>query len=84
MSAPTLTKVTRGWYASADGTWAVVVDGYTPSAALRDEEFITGGEWAVVHDPEGRLREDHNAGENLDWFPTKREAVAHLTQAVSA
>jgi hypothetical protein len=73
-----LTKVARGWYATADGIWAVVIDGYTPSAVLRDEEFIDGGEWAAVHDPHGNLRVNHNDGTNIDWFPTKREAVECL------
>ncbi len=73
------TKVERGWYATADGKYAVVVDGYEPSQSVGADrsgyEGFQGGEWALVHDPRGNLREDHN-GTNLDWFSTKREAVA--------
>lgn len=75
------TKVTAGHYVTADGTYAVTADGYGyVSEAERNGSGIncgiTGGEWAVVHDAQGRLRADHNVGENIDWFPTKREAVA--------
>ena len=42
---------------------------------------VTGDEWAAVFDPRGRLREDHGAGDNLDWFDTKREAVAYSENA---
>ena len=71
------TKVCAGWYATEDGRYAVVIDGYTPSAELLAEESITGGEWVAVFDGLCRLREDNNAGENLDWFTTKRQAVVH-------
>lgn len=75
------TKIAAGHYATEDGTYAVVVDGYSyVSEAERNGSGImagiTGGEWAAVHDPQGRLRTDHNAGHNIDWFPTKRQAVA--------
>lgn len=78
------TKVDRGWYATADGHYAVVVDGYKPGAMTfvgtdgTLVEFGQGGEWAAVHDPAGELRKFHNAGENLNWFATKREAIAFL------
>lgn len=80
------TKVEAGWYATADGQWAVVIDGYGHvSNADRDGDGllagVTGNEWAAVHDPAGRLREDHNAGSNIDWFDTKREAVAACERA---
>lgn len=78
------TKIEAGWYATEDGRYAVVIDGYKPSAELRDQEFITGGEWATVFDGRGGLRENHNAGENLDWFSTKREAVAHAEYTAAA
>jgi hypothetical protein len=42
---------------------------------------VTGDEWAAAFDPRGRLREDHGAGDNLDWFDTKREAVAYCENA---
>ncbi len=69
---------------------AVVVDGYTPGhlidplarangATHQEASDGYGGEWAAVVDPRGRLRDDHNAGENLDWFPTKKAAVEFLT-----
>lgn len=73
-------RIAAGHYATDDGKWAVVSDGYSPSQSIGADntgyEGFTGGEWAAVYDPQGRLRESHNAGENLDWFPTKREAVA--------
>jgi hypothetical protein len=78
-----LRKVRAGWYASLDGKWAVVSDGY-PAIASVDAESATGydgfqgGEWAVVYDAQGRLREDHNQGDNLDWLPTKRQAVERV------
>jgi hypothetical protein len=74
------TKVQAGWYATADGTVAVISDGYTP-IAQRDRDGsgvaagITVGEWAVVTDDAGRMRSEHNAGITHDWFPTKREAI---------
>lgn len=83
----TLNRIAAGHYASPCGKYAVVQDGYTPGY-LRDPRDVAnglpstadashgvGGEWAAVVDPEGRLRTNHNAGENLDWFSTKREAV---------
>ena len=73
------TKVRAGWYATEDGFFAVVHDGYpaiqSVAADAHYEGFI-GGEWAAVVG--SGLREDHNAGENLDWFKTKREAVEYL------
>ena len=82
------TKVTRGWYATEDGKWAVIVDGYERvSQADRDGDGmlagITGREWALARDPEGRLRESHNAGENVDWFPTMR-AAKHYARGMAA
>lgn len=76
------TKVQKGWYATEDGHWAVVTDGigYVSQAQREGDGLlcgVTGNEWAAVFDPKGRLREDHKAGDNLDWFDTKREAVAH-------
>ena len=78
-----LNRISTGWYASEDGKWAVQSDGYDPIPAYLREGHgvaagITGGEWAVVHDAQGRLREDSSVGENLNWYDTKREAVASL------
>lgn len=76
-----LTKVARGWYATQDGRYAAVADGYEPRqhvGAHGDYEGFIAGEWAAVYDPAGRLRTEHNAGENLDWYPTKRQAVECL------
>jgi len=75
------TKVRPGWYATADGTYALICDGYPPIASVDAEdatgyEGFQGGEWALAHDPRGGLRESNNAGENLGWFTTKREAHA--------
>ena len=85
---PKFTKVRAGWYATEDGKWAVVSDGYEKSNSVGAESGMTvhgawsyegfvGGEWALVFDPRGNLREDSASGgsENLDWYPTKREAV---------
>lgn len=90
MTTLKFTKVDRGWYATEDGKWAVVADGYAPSVHAGADagydrhdpgthnlyEGYVGGEWAVVYDAHGNLRAAHNDGENLDWLPTKREAVA--------
>jgi len=79
-------KIEAGWYASEDGRWAVVVDGYGHvSQADRDGDGllagITGNQWAAVFSPRGGLDRDHNAGENLDWFDTKRDAVAYCNSS---
>lgn len=82
-----LTRVTAGHYATVDGTVAIVNDGLgrVPQSE-RDGSGIragvTGNEWAVVQDPEGRLREDHNGGDHHgDWFDTKREAIDFARKA---
>lgn len=58
----------RGRQISECGRFAVESDGYTPGY-VRDERdgsiLGDGGEWAAID-----LRTD----ENLDWFPTAREA----------
>lgn len=76
------TKIEAGHYASTDGHYGVVSDGYGYIPKAEREGFgvcagITGGEWAAVYDPAGNLRDAHNDGDNLDWFPTKREAVEY-------
>ena len=78
-----LTKVTAGWYATEDGTMAVINDGigYVTIAEREGSGIsagITGGEWAPIIDPQGRLRQDNGVGQNMDWFSTKREAVEWL------
>lgn len=74
MSALKFKKVQRGLYVSTDGRYAVAHDGYpaiqSVGADSHYEGFI-GGEWAAV-----LTRTD----ENLDWFKTKREAVAYCQQ----
>lgn len=77
------TKVAAGHYATEDGRYAAVRDGYTGRG---DQDFGDfGNEWGAVFSARGELREDHNAGENLDWLDTKREAIAaceeHAAQA---
>lgn len=67
------TKVTAGHWATPDGEFAAVADGGERGL---DDLNCRWGEWAAVHDPDGRLRTDHQAGLTLDWFLTKREAVA--------
>lgn len=69
-----------GFYSLAGTRYAVMADGYEP-VAERDREGagvaagITGREWAVIRYAEG---EEHTGqgGENMDWFPTMREARA--------
>lgn len=69
-------KVEAGWYATEDGKFAVVVEcgGYSNTY---DREVNGEGNdgWALCYSPGGALREDHHAGETLNWFDTKREAV---------
>lgn len=78
-------KVTSGYYVSPDGKYAAMSDGM-PSIPLKDLEGsgvaagITGSEWATVHDPNGELFEDSGAGDNLDWFDTKKEAVDYAVK----
>jgi len=71
-------RVRRGWYATADGCWAVMSDGLDHVTGSCDYGEAGDG-WALVHDPAGRLTSDPEVGENLDWFDTKREAVAFFT-----
>lgn len=76
------TKVDRGWYATEDGRYAVMVDGYERGQHIGEvytttghyEGFI-GGEWAAIFCARGEGRIDAGAGENIDWFPTKRAAI---------
>jgi len=73
-------RIAAGHYATEDGCYAVVSDGFGyVSNEQRDGEGllagVTGQEWAAVGSSTGGLREDHNAGENLGWYNTKREAV---------
>lgn len=72
------TKVRAGFYATEDGRYAVAHDGYEIHGSTEDQEEdgLRGNEWGAIYDPAGRLREDNNAGQNLDWLDTKREAVA--------
>ena len=69
------TKIAAGHYATADGTYFVSVDGYKRGHAT-DEEVGPGGQWAACFDSRGEGRKDHNSGETIEWFPTKREAIA--------
>ena len=70
------TRISSGYYATPDGTYAVVKDvtGYV-SAEETDRTGEANDGWCLAHDPQGRLREDQNAGDNVDWFDTKRDAV---------
>jgi hypothetical protein len=79
------TKIVAGWYATEDGRFAVINDGIGHVTINEYEGAddstgtaigVVGGEWAFAKDEkEARLRVDNNAGENVDWFATKREAV---------
>lgn len=85
-----LSKVALGWYASADGTWAVVGD--APGEAVTLEEADGDGvgcgcstlrEWQVLHDAQGRLRSSSNEGTNRAWVGTLREGREAVDQFVS-
>lgn len=74
MSALKFKKVKRGLYVSTDGRFAVAHDGYEAIQSVGAEastgyEGFQGGEWAAVLTA---------TDENLDWFSTKREAIAYL------
>lgn len=82
------TKVQAGWYATEDGTYAVVNDGIGyVTIEERDGSGllagVTGDEWGAVHDAQGRLRINSNDGDNIDWFDTKRDAVAACQRAAN-
>ena len=65
-------KVRAGWYATADGRWAVLSDGDSDG-------------WVACFDRHGGLRVSHQNGENLGWFSTRDEAMAqcdHLARWV--
>lgn len=71
------TKVAPGHRATEDGRYAVVVDGYTRRGTEDQQDFdgVRGREWAACFDPKGRLREAHNAGDNIDWFDRMADAI---------
>ena len=69
------TKIAAGHYANADGTYFVAVDSYKRGHAT-DEWVGPGGQWAAVYDRNAEGRIDHNSGETIEWFATKREAIA--------
>lgn len=82
-------RIQAGWYATEDGRFALVNDGHGfVSQAERDGDGlmagVTGDEWAAVFSPGGGLTTDHNAGENLEWFDTKREAKEFLEDKYGA
>lgn len=72
------TKVQAGWYATEDGRYAVVSEGMNYVNADGRSDGADNDGWSASFDPNGQLRTDHNAGENLDWFDTKKEAIAFL------
>lgn len=83
------TKVASGWYATEDGTKAVIRD-RTGYVTIHEREGGDSGHgvqtgldddgWSATVDPLGRLREDEGAGDNLNWFDTKREAIDWLSR----
>ena len=78
------TKVRAGWWATPDGTAAVFKDviGWVSQADTNGSGVLCGcadDGWAAVVDPQGQLRVDASAGDVLDWFDTKRDAVAFLS-----
>lgn len=84
MSNHKWTKIERGFYKLEGTQFAVQADGYTPCKSIGADhsyEGFIGGEWAVIEFPAGK---DHTTsdGENLDWFPTMREAKADAERRV--
>lgn len=83
----TWTKVERGFY-RLDGTrFAVRSDGYDKSNSIGAEEStgyegFVGGEWAVVRYSDYDLAHDGD-GDNMDWWPTMREARADAERMVA-
>lgn len=88
-----LSRVAVGWYATADGTWAVIGD--APGEVATKLEADGGGwdrkpgintgcstqrEWQIVHDPNGQLRVDSHAGQIVAWCDTLGEGRADLPQ----
>lgn len=86
---PKMTRIAAGWYATPDGKHALIGD--NPSDVVSKLEADGGDlshapgigtgsatqrEWQYVHDPQGRLREDHNAGITHGWHDSKRAAQA--------
>lgn len=72
-------KVEAGWYATENGEWAVIIEvggGSYVNKYSQDVDGEANDGWALVADKGGALRTDHHAGETLDWYPTKRAAVA--------
>ena len=75
-------KIARGHYRLEGTPFAVQSDGYDRSQSIGAEastgyEGFAGGEWAVIrHRDETQAILFPEAGENLDWLPTMREARA--------
>jgi hypothetical protein len=79
MSQLTWKRDGRGRQVTACGRYAVEVDGYTPGLMMdpldlkngirpcQEHAMGDGGEWAAI---------TTNNNENLDWFPTARQAKA--------
>jgi hypothetical protein len=77
MAQLTFNRIRPGWQATPDGRFAVISE--VVFAGGDDGKWVTSDtEWAACFDRNGKLRESNNAGENLDWFPTAREAKAYL------
>lgn len=77
----TFTKIRAGFYATPDGRYAAQRD-VTGYVTIEDREGsgVRAGcdddGWSLSFDRDGRLRSDQDAGELLDWFETKRAAIA--------
>jgi hypothetical protein len=79
------TKIERGFYRLEGTLYAVQSDGYSPSKSIGADanyEGFIGGEWAAIRyrDEAEAARQD---GDNLDWFPTMREARAYVERRVT-
>lgn len=69
-------RIAAGHYATPDGCYAAVSDGWGfTNQDFTNETGVHGQEWAAIYSPDGGLREDHQIGETLEWFDTKFEAV---------
>lgn len=81
-------KIARGHYRLEGTPYSVQSDGYDRSQSISADanyEGFTGGEWAVIrHHDETQAILFPDGGENLDWFPTMREARAAAERMVPA
>ena len=84
-----LKKVARGWYATDDGTWAVIGDNPNEVATVEENNgsgiqtgCSTQREWQIVFDSRGQLRESHLAGNTVEWVDTLTQGRTRLAKLI--